>query len=143
MLRLKYAMMIFSIMLLSATALAQSDPYTPKPGSAERKAIMDSLRVPVQKKLLKPVVFKVDHLKVQHGWAFMRGVPQQPEGRAMDYRGTEYERLQREGAFDDWICALLRKVGTKWQVVEFVIGATDVAYIGWDDKHKAPPAIFE
>lgn len=143
MLKLRCMALLFAILLLSATVMAQSGPYTPKAGSAERKAIMDALRVPVVKRLLKPVVFKVDHLKVQGGWAFMKGVPQQPNGKPMDYRGTGYERAQKDGIFDDWICALLRKQGTKWQVVEFVIGATDVVYIGWDEKHKAPPAIFE
>lgn len=143
MMKIKYALPLFAILLLSAPAAAQSEPYTPKAGTAERKAIMDSLRVPVQKRLLKPVVFKVDHLKVQHGWAFMRGVPQQPNGKPMDYTGTGYERAQKDGIFDDWICALLRKQGTKWQVVQFVIGATDVVYIGWDEKYKAPSAIFE
>lgn len=141
--RFRYLVVMFTILQLSATAGAQSGPYTPKAGSAERKAIMDSLRVPVEKRLLKSVVFKVDHLKVQNGWAFMRGVPQQPNGRAMDYRGTGYEQAQKDGIFDDWICALLRKQGAKWQVVQFVIGATDVVYIGWDEKYKAPSAIFE
>lgn len=136
-------LILFAILLLSAPVAAQSEPYTPKAGSAERKAIMDSLRVPVQKGLLKPVIFKVDHLKVQDGWAFMRGVPQQPGGKPMNYKGTEYEQAQKDGAFDDGICALLRKQGAKWQVVRFVIGATDVVYIGWDEEFKAPSAIFE
>ncbi|HXG94770.1 MAG TPA: hypothetical protein VNN73_20695 [Blastocatellia bacterium] len=141
--RPKYFALLLIILSFSTAARAQSEPYAPKHGSAERKAIMDALRVPVERKLFKPTVFKVDHLKVQNGWAFMLGVPQQPNGRAMDYRGTEYETAIKQGAFDDGICALLRKQGSKWQVVAFVIGATDVPYIGWDKKYKAPPAIFE
>src|SRR5215216_1223901 len=131
------------LLLLCASAGAQIEPYTPKAGSAERKAIMDSLRVPVLKRLQKPVVFKVDHLKVQLGWAFMRGVPQQPDGKPMDYTGTGYEQAKKDGIFDDWICALLRKRGGKWEVVKFVIGATDVVYIGWDEEFKAPAEIFK
>jgi hypothetical protein len=136
-------LLAFVIVALAPSALAQSSPYTPKAGSSERKAIMDSLREPVIKRLRKAVVFKVDHLKVQNGWAFLRGVPQKPDGKPMDYTGTGYERAQRDGIFDDWICALLRNRGGKWQVVTFVIGATDVVYIGWDERYKAPSAIFE
>jgi hypothetical protein len=98
--------------------------------------------VPVQNKLKKDVIFKIDHLKVKDGWAFMRGVPQQPGGVAMDYRGTVYAQAQKDGVFDDWICALLRKRNGKWQVVRYVIGATDVAWEGWDRQYRAPKAIF-
>jgi hypothetical protein len=124
-------------------APAQSGPYTPAAGSPERKAIMESLRAPVERELKKRVVFKVDHLKVQSGWAFVRGVPEQPGGKAMDYRGTVYQEAIDEGVFDDWFCALLRKQGSKWKVVVYNIGATDVVYEGWDKEYKAPPRIFQ
>jgi hypothetical protein len=104
---------------------------------------LDALRVPVERELKRPTVFKVDHLKVQNGWAFLRGVPQRPGGKPMDYRGTPYQQAKADGVFDDWICALLRKrPGGRWRVVTYVIGATDVAYEGWDRRYKAPPAIF-
>ncbi len=103
---------------------------------------MDVLRVPVQKDLKKKVIFKVDALKVQNGWAFLRGVPQQPDGKPMDYRNTRYQGLKEDGVFDDWIAALLRKRNGKWRVVVYSIGATDVVYEGWDKEYKAPRAIF-
>jgi hypothetical protein len=123
-------------------ASAQSPAYTPAPGSDERKAVMDALRAPVERELKKRVIFKVDHLKLQSGWAFVRGVPEQPGGKAMDYRGTEYQEAIRQGVFDNWFCALLRKQGGKWKVVVYSIGATDVVYEGWDKQYKAPPGIF-
>ncbi len=46
------------------------------------------------------------------------------------------------GAFDNSVMALLHKVGGQWRVVQYVIGATDVAYIGWDRRFHAPLAIF-
>jgi hypothetical protein len=116
---------------------------TPQPGSAERKAILSALRVPVQKELKKPVRLKVDHLKVQDGWAFLRGVPQQRGGKPMNYKSTPYQEAITLGVFDDWICALLRKQRGKWQVVTYVIGATDVAYDGWDKQYQAPASIFK
>src|SRR5689334_14376966 len=96
----------FILVTLCLSASAQT--YTPKQGSAERKALMDALRVPVEKDLGKKVVFKIDHLKLQGDWAFMRGVPQQPNGARMDYRGTAYQQAIKAGFFDDWICALWR-----------------------------------
>jgi hypothetical protein len=136
---------VFSLLLLAAGlgARAQQQPYTPKQGDAERRAITDALRAPVEKQLKQKVVFKIDHLKVQNGWAFLRGVPRQPGGAALDYKGTPYETAVEEGAFDDGIVALLRKRQGKWQVVQFVIGATDVPYVEWDKEFRAPPAIFK
>jgi hypothetical protein len=133
----------FCLRPLASAIQSPTTPYTPKTGSVERKAIMDALRVPVQRELKQPVIFKVDHLKVLQGWAFMRGVPKRPDGGSVSYKGTPYQEALEAGAFDDWICALLQKREGKWQVVIHVIGATDVVYEGWDRKYKAPSAIFE
>ncbi len=104
--------------------------------------MLDALRFPVEKELKRKVIFKVDHLKVQDGWAFLRGVPREAGGKAIDYRGTVYQQAKDDGVFDDWICALLRKQAGEWRVVKYVIGATDVVYENWDQEHKAPAAIF-
>ena len=135
----------FSSLILALAVGAQAQeqqPYTPKQGDAERRAITDALRAPVEKQLKQKVVFKIEHLKVQSDWAFLRGVPQQPGGAALDYKGTPYQTAVEEGAFDDGIVALLRKRKGRWQVVQFVVGATDVPYVDWDKKYRAPSAIF-
>lgn len=132
---------VAALLTLCVTAFAQVQ--TPKVGSPERKALMDALRLPVEKQLKKKVVFKVDHLKVQGDWAFLTGVPQQANGKAMDYRNTPYQALIDDGVFDNWICALLRKEHGKWQVLTFQIGATDVPWVGWSEEYKAPAAIFQ
>ena len=124
-------------------AETQGQPHTPAPQTPERKAIADALRAPVEKELKKSVVFKIDHLKVLDGWAFLRGVPQRPDGKPMDYRDTSYRRQKELGMFDDQISALLKLDGDKWVVVTYDIGATDVVYLDWAEKFKAPPAIFE
>ena len=129
------------IMIFCATAFAQV--YTPKAGSAERKAIMDALRLPVEKQLGKQVIFKVERLNVQDDWAFMTGVPKQANGQAMDYRGTPIYQSFKDGMFSDFVCALLRKKGDKWQVVIHKLGPTDVPYVDWSERYKAPAAIFE
>jgi hypothetical protein len=128
--------------MVAAAAASAQGVRTPAPGSAERKAVADALRAPVEKELKQKVIFKIDHLKVSGDWAFLRGVPQRPDGDRVDYSATAYQQRIEDGVFDDWICALLRKRAGKWQVVKYVIGATDVAYEGWDDEYKAPSAIF-
>jgi len=120
----------------------QASVTIPEKGSAERKSITDALRVPVQKKLKQEVVFKIDHLKVQNGWAFLLAAPQRADGGAIDYRDTPYADAYNAGAFDNSVMALFHKVGGQWRVVQYVIGATDVAYTGWDRRFHAPSAIF-
>lgn len=122
---------------------AQQRAYTPRVGSAERKALLDTLRSSVQQEIKTMVVFKVDHVKVQDGWAFMRGVPQQPSGKPVNYEGTSYQTAIEQGLFDDWICALLQKQQGKWKVVTYEIGATDVPNLGWEQQYRAPSGIFK
>lgn len=144
MLRRSSLFLFLFILLFGSYASAQGKKtYTPGRGTPERQAITDALRARVQRQLKKKVVFKIDGIRVQDKWAFLRGVPQQQDGSAMDYRGTVFQDAVDSGAFDNWICALLRKRGNKWQVVDYVLGATDVPYVGWDKKYRAPAAIFE
>ncbi|HVK03781.1 MAG TPA: hypothetical protein VM490_09910 [Armatimonadaceae bacterium] len=131
-----------TLLLPFPTAYAQA-VRTPKPGSAERKALMDALRVPIEKKLKRPVIFKVDVLKVQGNWAFLRGAPLQKNGKPMDYRGTVYAEAIKEGAFDDSVCALFKRERGKWKLVTHALGNTDVAWDTWDEDYGAPPAIFK
>ena len=140
--RLRFFLPAPVIILAAGVAFAQEE-RTPAPGAAERKAIADALRAPVEKELKQKVVFKIDHLKASGDWAFLRGVPRRPGGGKVDYSATPYQQRIEDGVFDDWICALLRKRAGKWQVVRYVIGATDVVYEGWDEEYKAPPAIFK
>lgn len=122
---------------------AKTGAYTPDRGSPERKAILDALRVPIEKELKQSVIFKIDHFKVQSDWAFVLGQPQQPDGSRLDYSGTVYQKAVDAGAFDDGVIGLLRNTNGKWRVVQYVIGATDVPYVDWDKKYRAPRAIFK
>ena len=127
--------------MLVNSGVAQKKPATPKAGSPERKAIMDALRVPVEKDLKQKVIFKVDSLRVQNGWAFLGGMPLQKSGKHIDYRKTKYREALEAGAFDDSVYALLKS--TKgWSVVAFVIGPTDVAWESWDKEYHAPRSLF-
>jgi hypothetical protein len=89
--------------ILSTAALvpAQSGPYTPRAGSAERKGIMDAARVPIEAEFKKNIVFKVNHLKVEDQWAFMIAVSEQEDGKPA-YVGTKYEARWKAGASATW-----------------------------------------
>jgi hypothetical protein len=129
------------IVALSGIAYSQS-VYTPEKGSAERTAILNALRVPVERDLKQKVVFVTDNFKVQGTWAFVSGTPQSPSGGAPNYAGTKYDEAENEGAFDNNFFALLRKTAGKWKVTTYAIGCTDVCFADWWKRYKAPKTIF-
>ena len=116
--------------------------YTPEKGSAERKAILDALRVPVERELKQPIVFVTDNFKVQGAWSFVSGTPLAQGGGAPNYKGTKYAEAQKQGFFDNNFFALLKKTAGKWKVMTYAIGCTDVCYTEWWRQYKAPKAIF-
>lgn len=128
----------------STPSVPSSGPmYTPGPGSAERKALMDALRPSVEKVLKQSVVFQVQTLHVLNGWAFFYGRPLQPNGRPVDYSRTPFAQEVKEGVFGDNVCALYHKVNGRWRVVASRVGSTDVAWETWDRDYHAPRAIFK
>lgn len=137
----KLSVSLFAILILSCASFAQK-VYTPEKGSADRTAILNALRVPVEKELKQKIQFSTDTFKVQGNWAFINGVPQGANGGEPDYAITKYGDAIKEGMFDNNFQALLKKTGGKWKVVTFAIGCTDVCWYGWDKDFKAPKAIF-
>jgi hypothetical protein len=134
----------FAILLLlafSSVAAAQS-AYTPEKGSPERKAILDALRLPVERDLKQKVVFVADNFRVQGNFAFVSGTPQNSSGGDPDYARTKYADQVDSGAFDNNFFALLKKTAGKWRVATHAIGCTDVCYAYWWREHRAPKAIF-
>lgn len=80
--RLFLSVLSLSILWISS---AFGDAITPAPGSPERRAICDTVREHVLARvaLKKPpmkVVFKIDHLRVDGGWAWFEGIPMQENG---------------------------------------------------------------
>lgn len=130
------------LIVIAALAAAAQNVYTPEKGSTERKAILDALRVPVEKDLKQSVVFAADDFRVSGNWAFIGGQPQSANGGRPHYRGTKYARAEADGMFDNNIFALLKKTAGVWKVVTFQIGCTDVCYLGWDKRYRAPKAVF-
>jgi hypothetical protein len=135
---------LFLIVLLLSpvAAVTAQNVHTPEKGSAERTAILDALRVPVERELKQKIVFAADNFNVSGSWAFLGGRPQSTAGGEPNYRGTQYQQARDAGMFDNNFFAVLKNTGGKWKVVTFAIGCTDVCYAGWWKQYKAPKAIF-
>ena len=122
--------------------LAQNSVYTPKPGSPERKAIMNALRGPVEHDLKMPVIFVVTHpeifFRVKQGWAFVGADFQHPNGDPM---GEAYYKSSNDQK-SDTVVALLHCIHGKWHVVTHDTGATDVEWPEWPAKYHTPPGLF-
>lgn len=131
--------------LITATfvcSLSAQTVYTPEKGSAERKSILDVLRIPVEKDLKQRIVFAAEHFNVSGNWAFLGGRPQNASGGEPNYRNTKYWEEVDSGAFDNNFFALLKKTAGKWKVVTYAIGCTDVCYADWWRRYRAPKAVF-
>ena len=129
-----------TLCLFAATLVSAQGVYTPDKGSAERKAILDTLRLPVERELKQKIVFVTEDFKVQGTWAFVGGRPTTPTGDDPDLKNTKW--AGQEDVFDDNFFGLLRKRAGKWRVVTYALGCTDVCYVDWWRRHKAPKAIF-
>lgn len=114
----------------------------PDKGSAERSALLDTLRPPVEKELKQNIVFVINQINVQGQWAFVDGRLQTKDGRVPIWKITRYAQAASYGAQSDGISALLKRSGTGWRVVTKAIGCTDVCYVDWWKLYKAPKAIF-
>ena len=130
------------LLIATATVLNAQTVYEPAKGSPERKAILDALRIPVERDLKQKVVFVADNFSVQGTWAFLAGTPQGAGGDNLNYAGTKFAEAFESGAFDNNFFALLRKTRGKWKVTRYAIGCTDVCWLDWWSQYKAPKAIF-
>jgi hypothetical protein len=125
------AVMICALQFTICAAKA-GPTYTPKPGSAERKAIIDALRKPVSKKVKTPVIFELGYFQVRDGWAMLSGKARKTNGTNF---GDEY--LWGE------VTALLRKEKKTWRVLVwgFATG-TDIFEEARKKYPRAPRSIF-
>ena len=112
-------------LVLCQGAFAKS--HTPKAGSQERKAIMDALRVPIQKEAKTRPTFIVNYLKVDGGWAFTQVQAVDAKGKVL---GQDY--------MDGNVHALLRLTKNNWKVLVYG-SATDTSIIE-EAKRKYPNA---
>jgi len=76
--------------------------HTPPPGSAERRAILDAMRMKIKELHGLDVVFVVKEMNVSGGWAWVHTMPRSKDGRA---------------SYEDFY-SLLRNVNARWRIAE-------------------------
>ena len=128
--------------VLCGTAAAEDCPYTPAVGSAERQAIMDALREPVEAEIKQRVVFVAEQFAACRGWAFLEATAQQPDGSPVDWSITPYDDAVADGVCGGYVHALLMKDGGRWRVRAQVICASDVPWVSWPEQYGAPSELF-
>ena len=135
-----WTQILLTLFFITGALNVAAQTYEPAKGSAERKAVLDALRIPVERDLKQKIVFVADHFRVQGEWAFVSGRPTTTTGADPNLAGTAWEG--QEDLFDDNFFGLLRKRSGKWRVVAHALGCTDVCYLDWSSRYRAPKAIF-
>jgi hypothetical protein len=110
--------------------------------SPARKAMLDALRIPLEKDLAQRVIFRIHDLRTRAGWVFVSAQPLQPDGTPIDYLKTHYKAMIDEYAFDDHVDALLYFDQTDWFVKIWELGSTDVPWEPWGARFGTPPGLF-
>ena len=142
-LRIMIGGLLFALsLLLTGAVQAASHYHTPQRGSAERQAIMDAARVPVSAAIGRTVIFRVSVLRSDGDWAYLQAEPRNPDGSALDWSRTRFAEDWAMDAMSDVIMVLLRRSGGGFQVVDHIIGPTDVAWYEWLDRYGLPEALF-
>lgn len=129
--------------------LREVTPHPPLPpldvgrGDPRRKPLLDALRPHIEADLGQRLIFQVRILREHNGSAFAVVQPRTPAGRPIDFAGTRHAQRLADGVLDsDSVYALLQQRDGAWQVREFVVGPTDVAWAGWAQDYSAPDDIF-
>lgn len=110
---------------------AESAPAEIPPGKL-RSALFDLARPSIEAQAGQAVKFQ-GSLKRVGDWAFFLGVIVDASGR---------EIKVGDAASAD-TCALWRKSGESWKLIQSATGFTDVIYLDYADKYGAPAALFE
>lgn len=144
--RLLISLVILITLTLGAKAGERTDYATPAEGTALRKLLLDTIRVPTEQHLGQRVVFKVNTLRATDTWAFFVGVAVQPDGRPVDYRKSKpfkqdpktTKAILDSGNLYGGVDALLEKDGAKWKIIAITYDATDVHWHDYDRRFGAP-----
>jgi len=98
----KIILLVTLILFGASIGLAQKKMYEPKKGSAERKALMDAIRVydVARNSDFEGEIFRIIALRVQGNWAF-----------------AVVERTNLPEAGDGTLHAFLQKSGAAWKVM--------------------------
>jgi hypothetical protein len=151
---MKLRVLVTAIALLAAAcsppaATTTETPETPAaPSTAvddeQTQALLNVLDPVLARDIGQPVSLQPTTVNVRDEWAFIVGQPRQPDGSAIDWSTTSLAQRAADGVLDGdgQTFALLKNVNGAWEVLEYVVGPTDVAHIEWAGKHGVPPDVL-
>ncbi|WP_246708018.1 hypothetical protein [Ensifer oleiphilus] len=113
----------------------------PAKGSSERAAILDALRPAVEAEMRGSVEFVVTTMRATPNWAFVQVEPQRPGGGVIDLSQTGF-RDDADMMDGSTVFALVSFQGGRWNLVDHVVGPTDVAYAGWAERYGVPARLL-
>ena len=119
------------------------DAYlTPQRGDPTRQALMDAARPVIAGDIGQNVLFVVDVLRTDGQWAYLQATPTQPTGLPLDWSTTRYAADWQADAMSDTVMVLFVKQNGTWQVVDYVVGPTDVYWYSWIEQYGLPEVLF-
>jgi len=133
------AVFLSAFLLIGATIGVSAQPvHEPARGTGERSEILNTVRPMLEARVGPPVEFVVNWMRSGNGWAFVELSPQRPGGGAIDLSQTTYAR---DAEYMDGLLtfALLRYQYGRWNLIDFVVGPTDVFWQG-DPLYAQLPA---
>jgi hypothetical protein len=130
------------IAMIAGSSAGWAAPLDVARSNPLRAILLDAMRPTIEEDVGLPVQFVVQTLRVEDGWAYFAGLPQQQSGEPIDFEQTRYAEAITEGYFDGpFLQVLLENVDDEWIVATFNIGATDVVAAGWPDEFGVPCAV--
>lgn len=139
-----YLLMAVWLLVSGLGAALQADPYTPQPGTSERREILDTLRPTAVAELGGPIEFVVNHLLVDGEYALAFLHAQRPGGVQIDLAQTPLHLRDGEplSLIDGpMLIAFLNRQSGTWQRGRYCIGCTDALWAGLDCENYA--AIYD
>lgn len=122
---------------------SESAPIDVGRDDPRRKALLDALRPSIEADLGQALIFEVETLREIDGSAFAVVQPRTPAGKPVDFAKTRHAQRLADGVLDgDTVYAILQHRDGRWQVQEYVVGPTDVAWTSWTQDYAAPEVIF-
>lgn len=106
------------------------------------KKVVAVARAPVEEALGPEVALDVEALKTEGDWAFVLASLQDAEGQPFDFTKSPLAGAAKKGLLSKRYAALLRDHEGRWELIAFVIGPTDAAWLAWPHEHGAPESLF-
>jgi hypothetical protein len=125
-------------LLLTSCAAASAQTRCGPAVGEDRAAILNALRVPVSAALRTTVEFVVSRARICGNWAFVIATPQNKGGGAIRWAGTVCA-----GDTSHLAGGLMRRQGETWNLVEYALCPSDVAWSDWPERFRAPKALFD